>query len=103
MEIYGSVKLRGTLDDGTGDELITRDTSTKSLGVAANALGTLTSAHLFVGDGSNLPQDVAITGDVTISNVGVTSIGSGVIVNADVSASAAIAFSKMAALTASRH
>ena len=102
MEIYGSVKLRGTLDDGTGDELITRDTSTKSLGVAANALGTLTSAHLFVGDGSNLPQDVAITGDVTISNVGVTSIGSGVIVNADVSASAAIAFSKMAALTASR-
>lgn len=102
MEIYGPIKLKGTLVDGTGDELITRDTSTMSLGVAANALGTLTSAHLFVGNGSNVPTDTAITGDVTISNTGVTSIGSGVIVNADVNASAALAFSKMAALTASR-
>lgn len=35
----------------------------------------LTSAHLFVGNGSNVATDVAVTGDVTISNAGVTAIG----------------------------
>ena len=42
-----------------------------------------------------------ISGDITISS-GTAAIGSGVIVNADINASAAIAFSKMADLTASR-
>lgn len=36
--------------------------------------GTLTSAHLLVGNGSNVATDTAITGDVTISNAGVTAI-----------------------------
>lgn len=35
----------------------------------------LTSAHLLVGNGSNLPADVAMSGDITITNGGVTSIG----------------------------
>lgn len=59
----------------------------------------LTSAHLFVGNGSNIATDVAVTGDIGITNAGVTSISSGVIINADVNASAAIAFSKLATLT----
>ena len=42
-----------------------------------------------------------ISGDITISS-GTAAIGSGVIVNADINASAAIEFSKMADLTASR-
>ena len=42
-----------------------------------------------------------ISGDITISS-GTAAIGSGVVVNADISSSAAIAFSKMANLTASR-
>ena len=42
-----------------------------------------------------------ISGDITISS-GTAAIGSGVIVNADINSSAAIAFSKMADLTASR-
>jgi hypothetical protein len=42
-----------------------------------------------------------VTGDVTISNTGVTSIGAGVIVDADVNASAAITGSKIAAGTTS--
>lgn len=62
----------------------------------------LVSAHLFVGNGSNIATDVAVTGDVTISNAGVTAIGAGVIVNADINALAAIAVSKLAALTATR-
>jgi hypothetical protein len=42
----------------------------------------LTSAHLFVGNASNLAADVAVTGDVTISNTGVTAIGAGKVTQA---------------------
>ena len=44
----------------------------------STAGGTLTSAHLLVGDGSNVATDTAITGDVGITNAGVTDIASGV-------------------------
>ncbi len=40
----------------------------------------LTSAHLLVGNGSNVAADVAVTGDVTISNAGVTAIGAAKVV-----------------------
>jgi len=63
-------------------------------------LGTaLTSARIYVGNSSDVATGVDVTGDVTISNTGVTSIASGVVVNADISASAAIDYSKLAALT----
>ncbi len=35
----------------------------------------LTSAHIFVGSSLNVATDTAVTGDVTISNTGVTAIG----------------------------
>ncbi len=63
---------------------------------------TLTSAHLYVGNGSNVATDVAVTGDIAITNAGVTSIAAGVIVNADIHATAGIALTKLAASTASR-
>src|SRR6266536_1829761 len=37
---------------------------------------SLNSGHLFVGNNSNIAADVAMSGDVTINNTGVTSIGS---------------------------
>lgn len=58
----------------------------------------LTSAHIFVGNSSNVATDVAMTGDISITNTGVTAIVAGVIVNADINAAAAIDFSKLAAL-----
>lgn len=72
--------------------------------VAANAaidyskLATLSSGNILVGSAGGVATSTAVTGDVTISNAGVTAIGSGVIVNADVNASAAIDFSKLATL-----
>ena len=66
---------------------------------AAGGVPTLTDAHIFVGNASNTATDVAVTGDISITNAGVTAIASGVIVNADVNASAAIDYSKLAALT----
>jgi len=68
-----------------------------------NKLGTsLTSAYIYVGNGSNVATGVAVSGDITMSNAGVVAIASGVIVNTDINASAAIAVSKLAAVTASR-
>jgi len=64
-------------------------------------MATNTSGAALIGDGTNF-NPVAISGDLTIGTDGTAAIGSGVVVNADVSSSAAIAFSKMEDLTASR-
>ena len=64
-------------------------------------MATNTSGAALIADGTNF-NPVVISGDLTISTGGVAAIGSGVIINADVNASAAIAFSKMANLTVSR-
>ena len=71
-----------------------------SAAIAFSKLASLSSANILVGNGSNVATSVAVTGDVTISNAGVTAIAAGVVVNADVSASAAIAFSKLANVSA---
>ncbi len=55
----------------------------------------LANTHIFVGNASNVATDVAMSGDIGITNAGVTSIQSGVIVNAQVNASAAIAYTKL--------
>ena len=65
-------------------------------------LTALTDGSIIVGNGSNRPAEVAVTGDIAITNAGVTSISAGVIVNADVSATAAIARTKLANGTASQ-
>lgn len=69
--------------------------------VNSSALGALADGKIIIGDGSGQSSVVTPSGDVTISNTGVTAIGSGVIVNADVNASAAIARTKLANGTAS--
>lgn len=69
-----------------------------SLDAGSNTGIALTNGHILVGNASNIATDVAMSGDITINNAGVTAIAAGVIVNADISASAAIAYSKLAAL-----
>jgi hypothetical protein len=72
-----------------------------SAAIAHSKLANITAASILMGNGSNVPTATAVTGDVTINSSGVTAIGSGVIVNADVNASAAIERSKLASGTAS--
>ncbi len=55
----------------------------------------LADTHIFVGDSSNVATDVAMSGDIGITNAGVTAIQAGKIVNSQVNASAAIAYSKL--------
>lgn len=66
--------------------------------IAFSKLAALPSAQILVGSVGNVATAVAVTGDVTLSNAGVTAIAAGVIVNADINASAAIDFSKLATL-----
>lgn len=67
-------------------------------GIAFSKLATLASANILVGSAGGVATSVAVTGDVTISNAGVTAIAADSIVNADVNSAAAIAFSKLATL-----
>lgn len=69
--------------------------------IAYSKLATLTSGNIVLGSSSNVATSTAVTGDISISNTGVTAIASGVIVNADINASAAIAGSKIVAATTS--
>jgi hypothetical protein len=55
----------------------------------------LTDGKIWIGDATNSATERTISGDITISNAGVAAIASGVIVNADVSASAGIVESKL--------
>jgi len=61
-------------------------------------MGTNTDAYMLIADGTNY-NPVAISGDIAITNAGVTSIASNSIVNADVNSSAAIADSKLATIS----
>ena len=61
-------------------------------------MGTNTSGAVLVADGTNF-NPVVISGDISIGTTGTAAIGSGVIVNADVNASAAIADSKLATIS----
>ena len=93
-----------TLPDVTGTVITTGDTGTVTNAMLAGSiafskLATVTSGNIIVGNSSNQAASVAVTGDITISNAGVVDIAAGAIVNADISSSADIAFSKLATLT----
>lgn len=61
-----------------------------SAAIAHTKLANITAGSVLIGNASNVPTATALTGDVTVNSSGVTAIGSGVIVNADISGSAAI-------------
>ena len=72
-----------------------------SAAIALSKLASGTSGQIIVANASGVPTWVSEAGDVTISDTGVTAIASGVIVDADINASAAIAQSKIYGLTTS--
>ena len=85
-------------EDANNDATVGRNlTVTGDLTVSGDdiTMATNTSGAALIGDGTNF-NPVAISGDITIASNGTTAIGSGVIVNADINSSAAIAMSKTA-------
>jgi hypothetical protein len=67
--------------------------------IAHSKLANITAGSILMGNTSDVPTATALTGDVTINSSGVTAIGSGVVVNADISAVAGIEGSKLANTT----
>jgi hypothetical protein len=61
----------------------------------------LADGSIFIGNASNLAQARVMSGDGTISNTGVFAISNGVIVNADINASAGIDMNKLQVLNPS--
>ena len=96
-----------TLPNETGTVIVSGNASivnadiNASAAIAYSKLATLTSGNIVLGSSANVATSTAVTGDVTISNTGVTAIATGVIVNADINASAAIEGSKIVAATTS--
>lgn len=79
------------LADGT----ITNTDINASAAIAHTKLATMTAGQVLLGNASNVPTATALSGDVTVTSSGVTAIAAGVVVNADISASAAIDKSKL--------
>jgi len=114
FQIGGSDKFTLGVDDSDSDKfkidsgdtvggstLVTLDSSgmilAGDLTVSGDDLtmGTNTSGYVLVADGTNF-NPVAVSGDITMASDGAVALGSGVVVDADVNASAAIAISKTA-------
>ena len=70
-----------------------------SAAISYSKLATLSSGNIVLGSSANVATSTAVTGDVTISNTGVTSIASLVIVNGDISATAGIVDTKLATIS----
>jgi hypothetical protein len=99
-EFASGNSLTGNLTVSSGVTIDGVDIS--ELASDVSVLTSLSNGYIIVGNSSNEPAAVQPTGDVTISNAGVTAIAAGAIVNADISASASIAKSKIETGVASR-
>jgi hypothetical protein len=102
---YGN--LVTTADSGTvtstmiADGTILNADINASAAIALSKLATSTAGNIIVYNASGVPTSVAETGDITISDTGVTAIATEVIVNADISATAAIELGKLADVSTS--
>ena len=103
--LTGDVTSVGNATSIASDIIVNADINS-SAAIAFSKLASLTSANILVGNVSNVATSVGVTGDVTITNSGVTAIGSGkvtstmildgTILNADVNSSAGITVGKIA-------
>jgi hypothetical protein len=92
-DIKSDAAIAGSkLEDGA----ITNSKVNAAAAIAHSKLANITAGQVLLGNSSNVPTATALSGDVTVNSSGVTAIGSGVIVDADVNASAAIAGTKIA-------
>ena len=94
--LSGDITVNSSGVTAIGSGIIVNDDINASAGIALSKLATSTAGNIIVYNSSGVPTAVAETGDVTISDTGVTAIASGVIVNADINATAAIELGKLA-------
>jgi hypothetical protein len=96
--VSGNVRLNANVTSGIWDIRGSRY-FIPNQGAGVNpTTAPLPDGNIWVGNASNLPTAVPVTGDVSISNTGVVSFTPAVIVDADVNASANITLSKLASV-----
>jgi hypothetical protein len=98
-ETVTAAKLNSLVDSATISGIVNAEIDAAAA-IAHTKLASITAGQVLLGNASNVPTATALSGDVTVNSAGVTAIESGVIVNADISASAEIAVSKLADGTA---
>lgn len=99
--VRGGQKILGTLGSGIGDQVLTKDATTKEIGEISPIdsstfmSSTLANGKIFIGNAFNIAIAQSITGSILISNIGVTSISPDVITNANIFSGAGITYSKL--------
>lgn len=93
--ISGDITISNTGNVQIASNTIVNADINSSAAIALSKLATGTSGQIIVANASGIPTWVSETGDVTISDTGVTAIASNVIVNADINSAAAIDYSKL--------
>jgi len=91
-------KLYGRIN-GSWVDLGAAGASSTLSGLTDTTISSPASGHILIYDGSDSWDNKAVSGDITLAADGTVAIASGVIVNADINASAAIDWSKMASST----
>ena len=99
VAMSGDITISNTGATSIGTGVIVNADINASAAIDYSKLASLTSGNILVGNASNVATAVAMSGDITISNTGATAIGTGVIVNADINASAAIVDTKLATIS----
>jgi hypothetical protein len=94
-KVSGDVTVNSSGVAAIGSGAIVNADINNSAAIAHSKLANITAGSVLLGNASNAPTATALSGDVTVTSGGVTAIGSGVIVNADINASAAINTTKI--------
>jgi hypothetical protein len=97
-KINDSAVTTAKIADGT---IVNADINA-SAAIALSKLATGTQGTVVLHNSSGVPTATALSGDVTVTNAGVTAISSGVVINADINSAAAIALSKLASGTSAQ-
>lgn len=99
--IRKGLKILGTLSSGSGDPLLTLDSTSKEVGSVPAVDSsvfistTLESGKLIVGNSSDVATAVEITGAITVDNTGLSTIIADYITNNHINSVAAINYSKL--------
>lgn len=100
-KVSGDITITSAGVSAIGAGVIVNADVNASAGIDHSKLATMTAGTVLIGNATGVPTATALSGDVTVTSGGVTAIGAGVIVDADVNASAAIAGTKITAATTS--
>lgn len=97
----GNPKITVTPGSGVGDPLLTLNSSTNTVNeipaidTTTFISNTLVNGNILIGNGSNLAANYPVTGMVTMSNTGVTTITNGIITTTQISPTAGILYTQL--------